>query len=110
MHAAKDGSASQCQRYQKMHVKAAKIKANRSRRFEAKKTSVAKVDLRGWNGALKQGTHYTKEAKTLILNLISVRIINIFLLLGYPNPGCYCITHSVDISEVHFHDSMTKMS
>ena len=61
-----------------MNVKAAKIKANRSRRFEAKKTSVAKVDLRGWNGALKQGTHYTKEAKTLILNLISVRIINTF--------------------------------
>ena len=75
MHTGKEGEASQCNRQQKNKVKAEKIKSNRARNFQAKKTRVADVKFTAWKGRIPRHTQYPKVAKTLCLNLISVSCV-----------------------------------
>ena len=63
---------SQCRRNEEVKVKASKIKLAQARKIKAKTIRPSNVDLSGWNGAFKQGTHYCEKVKTVLLNLLQV--------------------------------------
>ena len=83
-HAGKGGKATNCHRLQNVKNRAEKIESNQMRKIQAKKQKASKVDLSTWDGLIPRATQYTKLAKTLCLNLISVS----FLVLLFRFKGC----------------------